>query len=67
MAAAAPAQLRKGPRGGGRDTAQIIEHVLGAEAMYARKLGLARDQAPEPDPATGRGAALRQRHRRGAA
>jgi hypothetical protein len=42
-AAAAPAQLRKGPRGGGRDTAQIIDHVLGAEAMYARKMGLPRD------------------------
>jgi hypothetical protein len=40
VAAAAPAQLRKGPRGGGRDTAQIIDHVQGAEAMYARKLGL---------------------------
>jgi len=40
VAAAAPARLRKGPRGGGRDTAQIIEHVFGAEVMYARKLGL---------------------------
>jgi hypothetical protein len=46
-AAVAPAQLRKGPRGGGRDTAQIIEHVLGAEAMYARKMGLARDKASD--------------------
>ena len=37
----APAQLRKGPRGGGRDRDQIAEHVLGAEAgIYARKLGL---------------------------
>jgi hypothetical protein len=47
-AAAAPAQLRKGPRGGGRDTAAIVAHVLGAEAMYARKLGLPRDTAAEP-------------------
>ncbi len=39
-AAAAPAQLRKGPRGGGRDTAAIVEHVTGAEAAFARKLGL---------------------------
>lgn len=44
VAESAPAQLRKGPRGGGRDTAQIIGHVLGAEAMYARKMGLTRDK-----------------------
>ncbi len=49
VAAAAPAQLRKGPRGGGRDTAQIIDHVLGAEAEYARKLGLPRELARGPE------------------
>src|SRR6185436_1021638 len=31
----APAELRKGPRGGGRDRDKIVEHVLGAEANYA--------------------------------
>lgn len=36
----APAELRKGPRGGGRDRDQIVEHVLGAEGAYERKLGL---------------------------
>jgi hypothetical protein len=37
----APAGLRKGPRGGGRDRDQIVEHVVGAESsIYARKLGL---------------------------
>jgi len=36
----APATLRKGPRGGGRDRDAIVEHVLGAETMYARKLGI---------------------------
>jgi hypothetical protein len=51
VAAAAPAALRKGPRGGGRDRDQVIDHVLGAEASYARKLGVthrppARDNAP---------------------
>lgn len=46
-AGAAPAELRKGPRGGGRDTAQIIGHVLGAEVMYARKMGLPRDKASD--------------------
>jgi hypothetical protein len=51
-AAAAPAALRKGPRGGGRDTAQIVEHVLGAEDVYARKMGLPRDKAASgPDAA----------------
>jgi hypothetical protein len=32
-------QLRKGPRGGGRDRDKIIDHVLGADDIYARKLG----------------------------
>ena len=36
---AAPASLRKGPRGGGRDRDAIAAHVLGAEVAYARKLG----------------------------
>ena len=59
VAAAAPSQLRKGPRGGGRDAAQIIEHVQGAEVLYARKMGLARDRVAEAGPdATG---VLRQR------
>jgi hypothetical protein len=40
VVAAAPAELRKGPRGGGRDRDKIVEHVLGAESGYARKLGL---------------------------
>ena len=38
--AGAPAVLRKGPRGGGRDRDQIADHVLGAEGAYVRKLGL---------------------------
>jgi hypothetical protein len=36
----APESLRKGPRGGGRDRDAIFVHVLAAETMYARKLGL---------------------------
>ena len=40
VAGAAPAELRKGPRGGGRDRDKIIDHVLGADAAYARKLGV---------------------------
>jgi hypothetical protein len=37
---AAPAELEKGPRGGGRDRDKIVEHVLGAENAYARKIGV---------------------------
>lgn len=40
VAAKAPAELRKGSRGGGRDRDKIIEHVLGAESAYAAKIGL---------------------------
>ncbi|TAK25424.1 MAG: hypothetical protein EPO26_03385 [Chloroflexota bacterium] len=36
----APAVLRKGPRGGGRDRDAVFEHVLAADVAYARKLGL---------------------------
>jgi len=35
VAAGAPAELRKGPRGGGRDGDKMVDHVLGAEAGYA--------------------------------
>jgi hypothetical protein len=31
--------LRKGPRGGGRDVAKIVEHVQGVDASYLTKLG----------------------------
>ena len=44
IAAASPAGLRKGPRGGGRDRDQLIGHVIGAETAYARKLGVKRKQ-----------------------
>lgn len=37
VAATAPAELRKGPRGGGRDTAAIVRHVDEAAAAYRRK------------------------------
>jgi hypothetical protein len=36
--AASGKELRKGPRGGGRDLAGIIRHVLGAEAGYLARL-----------------------------
>lgn len=37
---ASPAELRKGPRGGGRDRDKMVDHVLGAEAAYGRKFGV---------------------------
>ena len=40
IAHASPADLRKGPRGGGRDRDQMLDHVLVAEAAYARKIGV---------------------------
>jgi hypothetical protein len=45
VAAGAPAELRKGPRGGGRDRDGIVAHVLDAEVAYARKLGIRRQPA----------------------
>ena len=46
VAKASPAELRKGPRGGGRDRDKMVDHVLGAEAAYARKVGV---KHPQPN------------------
>lgn len=40
VVSASPAQLRKGPRGGGRDRDEIRRHVIEAERVYARKIGV---------------------------
>jgi hypothetical protein len=40
VAAATPEELLKGPRGGGRDRDKMLDHVVAAEAAYARKIGL---------------------------
>lgn len=34
------AEMRKGPRGGGRDRDRIVHHVLGVEQDWARKVGV---------------------------
>ena len=47
----APERLRKGPRGGGRDRDPMLEHVLGAESAYARKIGV-RHRQPALDDFT---------------
>jgi hypothetical protein len=49
--AGAPAALRKGPRGGGRDRDKMVDHVLGAEASYARMLGVKHRQPAIDDEA----------------
>ncbi len=40
IAGAAPEELRKGPRGGGRDRTRMVEHVHGADEAYASVLGI---------------------------
>lgn len=37
---ASPAELRKGPRGGGRDRDKIVAHVVESERAYARGIGV---------------------------
>jgi len=40
IAAAAPEDLRKGPRGGGRNRTKVVEHVHGGDDSYASVLGV---------------------------
>jgi hypothetical protein len=40
VVARAPAELRKGPRGGGRDRDKMAGHVVGADWYYAREIGI---------------------------
>jgi hypothetical protein len=40
VAAGAPAELSKGPRGGGRDRDKMIGHVIEADHAYAREIGI---------------------------
>lgn len=40
VVAKAPAELRKGPRGGGRDRDKIADHIIDAESAYTPKLGI---------------------------
>ncbi len=39
-AANAPEELRKGPRGGGRNTSKIVGHVNESDHAYAREIGI---------------------------
>jgi hypothetical protein len=47
-AAKSPSELRKGPRGGGRDRDKMLDHVIGTEPAYARKIGV-KVKAPKFD------------------
>ncbi|HYM66500.1 MAG TPA: hypothetical protein VEW68_04360 [Patescibacteria group bacterium] len=49
--ASAPQELRKGPRGGGRDRDAMFDHVLGAEIEYAKRLGIRLKQPDGRDSA----------------
>jgi hypothetical protein len=51
VVAGAPEELRKGPRGGGRNTSKIVEHTLASDHAYAREMGL-KLPAPVPGNAT---------------
>ena len=46
VVAKAPAELRKGPRGGGRDRDKMFQHVLDAELEYGKGIGV-RLKAPD--------------------
>ena len=49
-------ELRKGPRGGGRELDKIVEHVAGAEEMYITKLGARAPKAAGDRPTRPSGA-----------
>jgi hypothetical protein len=51
VAATAPAELRKGPRGGGRDRDKVVQHVVSAEASYARQIGVKHKEPAYDDTA----------------
>jgi hypothetical protein len=51
-AKAAPATLRKGPRGGGRDTAKIVDHLNAADHGYAAAVGIRISPPRSDDPAS---------------
>jgi len=49
IVARSPAELRKGPRGGGRDRDRMVDHVVGAEHAYGRKIGVKHRQPAHDD------------------
>jgi hypothetical protein len=55
VVAGSPAELRKGPRGGGRDRDKIVDHVINADSAYAGRLGV-KLQAPARESSAAVGA-----------
>jgi hypothetical protein len=51
VVAGAPAELRKGPRGGGRDRDKIVGHVTESDWYYAREMGVRERQPDSADRA----------------
>ena len=49
VAAVSPEELRKGPRGGGRDRTKIVDHVTEAERSYARMVGVRHKPYKSPE------------------
>jgi hypothetical protein len=47
VSTAAPATLRKGPRGGGRDRDAVLRHVEDAEESYGASIGISRKLDPK--------------------
>jgi hypothetical protein len=43
-------ELRRGPRGGGRDLAEIVQHLLDADAGYLARLGWKLEKGKDNDP-----------------
>jgi hypothetical protein len=58
VAAKAPLELRKGPRGGGRDRDKMVRHVIESDHYYARELGI---RLPEPDASDRKAVAAERR------
>ena len=61
MTAAAPPELRKGPRGGGRDRDKMLGHVIESDHAYACEIGLSVEAGSVSDRAAveaARGAVL---------
>jgi len=52
VVAGAPPELRKGPRGGGRDRDKIVGHVDGADHAYSGVMGIRVPAPDRSDPST---------------
>ena len=52
VVASSPSELRKGPRGGGRERDKVVSHVIDVERAYARKIGVQQKPFPFGDVAS---------------